>query len=194
MITTYYLKSKQLVDNLSLRERVIVTVVIILAVFVFWDFLILSWQNEGIKNKTQAISQEQTQFQIINAEVSRIQAAIKNPSTFMLRTRYQELMKKIAALEYGMQNYKQQVISKREVHRVIHEVLRDIKQVKLLSFKSIDESNDDTSGEAENLSTQVASTLPGFNVNMEKYEIIIYGQYFAVMSYLKLLEKQGWQF
>lgn len=193
-MTLYFLRLKHFIDNLSLRERIIVTIMIVLALVVLWSDVILSWQQQSLSNMQRAAEQEQAQFNIINAEVSRIQSAIKSPSTFTHRKRYQELMQKIADIEYGLQNHKQRVISQKEVHRVIYGVLKDIKKIKLLSFKSVDENDEGKQKNSKTLSDTVASTLPGFNVSMEKYELVVSGQYFSILDYLKRLERQGWQF
>jgi len=193
MIRGYLLTALKRLDALSLRERVIILALYVVTAFTLWDLLILSWHESLTKKLQQAISLETQQVNIIKTEVTRINSALADPNQQVLLQRYKDLQQKIGALEKGMHSYKQKVISNSEVHQVIYEVLKDIQSVRLVAFVSKVESEDEEV-DGDKKEKTVKPAVPGFDVTMKEYRLTLKGQYFTVLNYLKLLEKQGWQF
>lgn len=193
MIRGYLLTVQKRLDALSLRERVIILVLYVVFVFTLWNMLVLNWHESLMKGLQQSISLETQQVNLIKTEVTRIKNALKDPNQQVLLKRYQSLQKKIGLLENGMHSYKQKVISNSEVHQVIYEVLKDIQSVRLVAFISKVE-NEDEEVDGDKKEKVVKPAVPGFDVTMKEYRLTLKGQYFAVLNYLKLLEKQGWQF
>ncbi len=191
MLTQYIHKLYQMVDNLSLRERVIVAVAVVFSTYMLWSHIVFDWQNSLISGKLNSMELKEKTVSSLKDEISRIREAIKDPAHHSLRKQYIALQEQIAKTNHRMQNYKQQVIAKEQVYQVINEVLKDIQNVTLVSFASVDESDTETDTTKEE---PAKATLSPMDVNMKRYKLVVRGDYFAVTHYLDKLEQQGWQF
>lgn len=173
------------IDALSLRERALLMLGAFMVLFLLWDGLLMS----DISRRSGAVNAEmdtiRTRVDQLNAAIAAASQTRGRDPNVALQAELEETRASIAELDEALAARSGQVISPREMARVLEEILRRQGRLKLISAESLPPrplfEHADEAG------------LPG-TVFRHGLAFEVEGRYLDVLAYLRELENLEWQF
>ena len=191
----------------SRRERLLLAAAVAVVVFVAWD---MTLRAPLVRERTQAvqqIAQSRQQLSQLRASEQQLRERIHSLSGQGTSQRVQALRKQIGHLDQELQRRTRRVISPVQMVRVLRDMLREDKRLRLISLhdtgveplitqdKTSGKSHAKTkaaSGRDKGDATAQARGVP--RVYRHQVELVVEGRYFALLDYLQRLEGLKWQF
>ncbi len=188
MVKKKWAKAKYQLNQLTLRERIVLTAMVIVVLGSLWLMLFYEYHKRWLKQTQSQIHAETRLAQAFNMQVSRIKRMSKDYKTLKQVRQIIELKRKMALMDKEMGSYRKKVISPKSVSKVIYAVLKDIDSVNLKAFITTNDALEDISQDRKQLEVATLSVIPKF------YHMVLRGQYADIYDYLKRIETLGWQF
>lgn len=177
------------IDSMSLRERTIMFVSLLVALFLLADQVLFPKLRMQQKQLEQQISTQLAQLNTINDQVARIVRENTEDPELLLRQRLTELKKRYAELEISSADITRGLVNPREMTRLVHSVLRENNTLQLVK--------------AENLPPEAIplaaaekpanAATPGPAVYRHGLRLQVKGRYPDVVRYLHTLERLNWR-
>lgn len=197
---SFYEKYSELFNERNIRERMILSLCILAALYLLFDFLVF---QTAYKKKMEL----DTRFDVVNTEMTTLsveekvlsQALASNPNAkkhreiLRLEQRLAELDKQIDALQVGL-------IPAENLPAVLRELLQKRKNLQLLGMHAVGPEKltlQNTVVEQDlNVAAkdEIQTVEQGVGVYMHRVVFRVRGKYFDVLNYLADLEKSQWSF
>ena len=177
------------IDAMSLRERTIMFVSLLVALFLLADQVLFPGLRVQQKRLEKQTSDQLVQLTTINDQVARIVRENTEDPDLVLRARLAELKKRYAELEASSADITRGLVSPREMARLTQTLLRDNGALQLMK--------------AENLPAEAISLLEtdkpiapgaaGPSVYRHGLRLQVKGRYADIVRYLHTLERLNWR-
>lgn len=189
-------------DVLSMRERILVSVALLVFVIVLWQAML---HNTLSASRVQVVAEKnqlQQQIQQLGEQISGLQAAASKDPNREHRQRIARLETQLARLDAELGEKMRGLIDPAQMARVLEEVLVQQKRgLKLLRVESLGATpllaaiKADTQSDQQNQSTATAGVQSATaKVYQHPLQIEIEGNYLDTLKYLQALEALPWDF
>jgi MSHA biogenesis protein MshJ len=165
-------------DKLSLRERALVALAILACVVGLWDVLFM----QPLRNQRNTLTQELTSY---NETIASSQAADAADPRRAAMTRAGELQSQIQMVDTQLTSTAAGFVPARRMVEVVHDVLSKQHGLKLISLRNLPVAS---------LVPPTEDDVAGTPPYVHPIELVIEGEYSAVLSYLQALEALPWRF
>ena len=191
-------------NGMIFRERLLITLTVLTAIFVFWDFVFhqptykkhtnLKARMEAASKNIETLSAEEKVF--VNALGSDPNAARKR-EIIRLEHQLSELDKELEALSVGL-------IQADKLPQILHDVLYSSGSLKLIGMKTrpveklsfaepVTAEEQIRKSRKDDIEVEVETNEKMVSVYKHAVTISLEGSYFNVMNYLAELEKLPWK-
>jgi len=178
------------IDAMTLRERTILFVSLLVALFLFADQVLFPGLRTQQKQMEQQISSQLVQLHTINDQVARIvRGSIEDPDVVMLQ-RLAELNKTYAELEISSADITRGLVSPREMARLVHSLLRENNALQLVKAENLVA---ETIPIADTEKSAAAGGTAGPAVYRHGLRLQVKGRYADIVRYLHTLERLNWR-
>lgn len=170
-------------NKLQLRERILVSVLTLVLLFMTFDFLFLT---PTIKKRQmllqQTIGQEKS-LKMLNKQIEYIKKDSQGYADNPLMRKHVYLVTQKKSLEKKLSNLAEELISSQEMAEALKNLLRQDSSLHLLRVESISPQNEDEQNAQD--------TAPG---KLFEHRLLIEfeGEYFNVLAYLRKVEQSKW--
>lgn len=191
-------------DQRSLRERVLVMLVMAVILFIIADTMVFSPQLEEYRRL--ALETAATEAKITAGVTLKNQLSdqlVLDPN-MREQKRLERLRGEIIRLDRELQEKTVAFISPRQMVEALKEMIEQQHNLKLMALKTLqavpllEDENikpmPDGAGTKENAVIAAPLQITSANVYRHSVEMQFKGDYFAVLTYLKKLEDSGWRF
>lgn len=181
-------------DQLSLRERGLIAVVIFISISFLWSVLIHDNEVARIEKLQREKARELKQITVFNQQKRRILDEATSQKNFTLRNKHAKLRRKMTELDGKMRTYQQRTVSKQQLAVMLQEVLQNTQGLKIISFSTEKKIN-------ENKAVPLNKTAPlnkviklaAEHIQPKYYLLTLEGNYFSIQTYLNRLEQLSWK-
>ena len=193
----HYLLTKLRIEQLSERDRFSLLIIVLSLLFGLWFLLVHYPQKKAIEDSALQTQQLETQVNELKQKQTLIHTLLNNPDTTQFLNDYKDLSNQLNGIEQQFARYRRRYISSRDLAKLLHDMLKQTFGVTIVDLATIPQpvvaqpqptTNQVSSGDAS--SNQNASSR--MNVENIHYRLILKGNYFPIMNYLKRLEGLKW--
>ncbi len=194
---------QQKFDALSLRERMLVAAAAFIVVFFVVDTLLLSaWsrQNAGLKV---SLPEQRAEAARVAAQVKELQAQIADNPDTQAKARIDEIERKIAAIDAGLQSSAKQLVPPDRMATLLEDLLKRNRRLQLVKMTTLPpeellgraQPGDAAAVAGEQAGQQATAAGQGDSQNIYKHgvELTLRGSYFDMLDYLAQIESLPWQ-
>ena len=178
------------IDAMSLRERTIMFVSLLVALFLLADQVLFPGMRNQQKQLEQQTSGQLVQLGSINDQITRIVRENTEDPDVVLRARLADLKKRYAELEVSSADITRGLVSPREMARLAQTLLRDNGALQLVKAENLP-------AEAIPLLENDKPASPGAVVGPSVYRhgmrLQVRGRYADIVRYLHTLERLNWR-
>ncbi len=185
------------IDDLSLRERGILVLAVIVVTFFVWDLLLL----QPLTFRQQSI---ESQIQVSNAELLALltqaeQIAMKSAQdpNIAKKAELRQLTRRLEELDAELGQTMAQLVPPRDMSKLLELVLRrtpglDLRKVRSLGSRPLQSGTTDSNDPG--MDDTVVQNAPVSNVFRHGLRIEFDGDFAGTLNYLKTLEGLEWKF
>jgi MSHA biogenesis protein MshJ len=178
------------IDALSLRERAILFISLLAALFLVADQLLFPAQRRVQQQLEQQINSQLAQLSTINGQIERIVRENIDDPDALLRTRLEILRKQYAELELSAGDITRGLVSPREMTRLVYAMLRENRGLQLVKAENLPP-------EAIPLAVGAGAPLSADGAGPAVYRhglrLQVKGRYPDIVRYLHTLENLNWR-
>ena len=193
-IKKYYQIKKQ-IDHLSDRDRISLLAITLCVLFALWFLVLYLPQTNSIQAVNLKIEGIEIQTATIKQKELLIQSLVSSPDTGKLISHFKQLTQERSNLEKQFSRYSKRYISRRDLAKLLHEMLQQTFGVVIADFATVPQPM--VPPPAQPTSTEIAATAQPVTVPLTlepiHYRLVLRGQYFSIMNYLKRLEGMSWR-
>lgn len=172
-------------DALSLRERLLVTAVILVFLFVLWDSLLM--QPLGVQQKTanEQINNTQQQVKTLSTTIAALVTSSHNDPNARLRQQISAAQQQSASLDKQLEGATVGLVTPDQMAQVLEIVLAKQSRLKLVSVRSLP---------AKALLKLAKGDTSSSNVYSHGLELRFQGSFADTLVYLRALRALPWHF
>lgn len=174
------------IDAMSLRERSIMFVSLLVALFLLADQVLFPGLRIQQKRLEKQTSDQLAQLNTINDQIARIVRENTEDPDLLLRARLAELKKRYAELEVSSADITRGLVSPREMTRMAQTLLRDNGALQLMKAENLP-------AEAIPLLETDKAATAGPSVYRHGLRLQVKGRYADIVRYLHTLERLNWR-
>lgn len=191
-------------DHLSFYHRLAILLGGLFLVFVPWFFLIYQPQSHMVQQMEQQIVDLDKETAIFQAKYDNILNLIKNQNTKKLILKYQDLQKKMTALNQQITQFNNRYISDRNLANLLYAILKNVDHVKIVNFSTLTKT--EAQPETALTSSTIAKTpVADKNISVKTkaiaqlspdtayYVLSLKGNYFDILNFMQHTEQLKWQ-
>lgn len=177
------------IDAMSLRERTIMFVSLLVALFLLADQVLFPGLRTQQKQLEQQTGSQLSQLHTINDQITRIVRENTEDPDVLLQARLAELKKRYAELEVSSADITRALVSPREMARLTQTLLRDNGALQLVKAENL------PAEAIPLLETEKAATpgAAGPSVYRHGLRLQVKGRYTDIVRYLHTLERLNWR-
>lgn len=190
------------IDRLSVRERVIVFVMVSVLIVALFTLLIFDSQISKIRELSQQI--RQTESSIVQARNDVRQALVNyNDPDAGNRERLKALQQELPAIRQALFNLQKGLVSPDRMTALLQDIVKSNQEVQLVSLKTLPVANLVTqelaglSASNAQAALSAAAALVAAPASSSVYthgvELVVQGSYAEMMEYIRQLESMPWQ-
>lgn len=177
------------VDSLSLRERVLIALT-------FCALIYFAWENIVFKKVWSSKDDLVTQVDSASKQIQSVKGQIQAVTTKIQTNNYDELQKQVLSLKARNQEMRtliekmaEQLLPPSEMSNMLSHMLKSDSGIRIINMSNIPETPLFTG-----LSEEDVNNDPNkIQVYQHGMELIIEGEYFSIMNFLKELESIPWR-
>jgi MSHA biogenesis protein MshJ len=201
----YWQKLFARIDALSLRERVIIFILVVVVLLTLVDTLLLEPQFAQQKQIAQQIQQDQAHIAGVQTEIQRVVQRHNVDPDEQNRIRLVQLTQQVHQMEGAFQEIQHGLISPDKISVVLEDILKKNGKLRLVSLKTLPATSlfEEVTGDgkmagqgpaARQLDSDRVGT-GGLTNALYKHgvEIAVQGSYNEILNYLTALEAMPWQ-
>jgi MSHA biogenesis protein MshJ len=197
-----FIKWQEAIDARVIRERVLIFLCMLAAVFMLWSFVIqapFDKKKSELQAKIAAAEAEQKNLQ---AQVTALTQGLLNDPARAKHAQISQLESDIAGVNSQLQSASQSLIKAEQLPLALQSVLQKTQQLTLLEVKTLPAIELQLTQLAENANPVAPSSAKpqaqpktqNAGVFMHTVEIKLTGRYSEVVGLLKSLEQLPWRF
>ena len=189
-----YYQIKLRIEQLSERDRVSALVIALSVLFGLWFLAIYHPQKNSIGAINQQIQEVEIQTSVIRQKQSAIQTLLGSADTEKLILLLKELTSEMSDIDNKFSRYRQRYISSRDLGKLLHDMLDQTFGVTIVDFATVVQINPPQTQPITPKTPPAQATTVKVSPTLENiyYRLVLRGQYFSIMNYLKRLEGLGW--
>ncbi len=179
-------------DARSTRERLILFLAAVVFIYTFWNMLLYKPIKASIYKRRNDIVQVSEKTKKIDQEIAEVIELVEEGSDDIsddLTTRAQ-LLERAKVLDEKLGILTSDLISSSQMVTALRAMLERQQGLHLLSLDTAPAKQLETDDELED-SNDLAASLPG--IYKHEITIVLLGDYFSVLNYLRALESLGWR-
>lgn len=180
------------IDAMSLRERTILFVSLLVALFLLADQVLFPTLRNQQKQLEKQTSDQLSQLNTINDQIARIVLENTEDPDVLLRARLAELNKQYAELEISSADIIRGLVSPREMTRLMHTMLRENSALQLVKAENLTPEAIPLAEGAKPVA-QGEGGATGPAVYRHGLRLQVKGRYADVVRYLYTLERLNWR-
>ena len=195
-----YLKWQFIINRWDFSYRIGLLMTSELLIILLWMLLSYLPQHSAIRQAKIDISTLNNRTAVSILQKETILAMAHSPEVLELIKRYHQLQGNIKDVDKTIHEYKQHYINADEFSNLIYLMLSKTKNVQVKSFSTLEVNYNTTANltsSANAGAVSSSSSLPQPQVNNSEnrtqYTLSIEGNYFAILFFLKQIEKLHWQ-
>ncbi|MHB8424981.1 MAG: hypothetical protein ACYDB9_07490 [Gammaproteobacteria bacterium] len=177
------------VDELSLRERVILFVGILVALFVAWDVVLMSPTTLHEKSVQQRIDNLHSQIATLNKSISQLVASRSNNPNAELRVKLETVQADSARLDAQLSRATAGLVPPNQMVNLLEQVLARQHGLRLVSVE-----NEPPQPLLKITDGTDVRTAESGSLYEHGLQIVFQGNYADIMAYLQALEHMKWRF
>ena len=177
------------VDELSLRERVILFVGILVALFVAWDVVLMSPTTLHEKSVQQRIDNLHSQIATLNQSISQLVASRSSNPNAELRVKLETVQADSARLDAQLSSATAGLVPPNRMANLLEQVLARQRGLRLVSVEN--EPPQPLLKVADGTGTEAVESGSLYEHGLQ---IVFQGNYADIMAYLQALEHLKWRF
>lgn len=182
------------VDGLSMRERTLLVLVIVMVILGLWNSLIY----QPIQLEQQKLTDQLNQVEMEISSQSQLAEQIRTKGSFdpnkTTRDQFTRVQSQLSRIKTEIDSEAVELINPQQMAKALEELLRQHKDMVLINLETLPPTKLFTSGEAD-LNQQANKALTEAPlVYRHALSIEMEGRYFDTLRYLKALEKLKWRF
>ena len=175
------------IDAMSLRERTIMFVSLLVALFLLADQVLFPGLRNQQKQMEKQTGDQLVQLNTINDQIARIVRENTEDPDVVLRARLEDLKKRYAELEVSSVDITRGLVSPREMARLAQTLLRDNGALQLVKAENLP-------AEAIPLiENEKPGAVAGPSVYRHGLRLQVKGRYADIVRYLHTLERLNWR-
>lgn len=188
-----YKKYAERIDNLSLRERGIIFVAVLVVVYgVAANLLFPPLYAEQARLKKQ-LTDKRAQIQAFDGQIQAALARSAHDPDAANRVKRDQLEAQLKALDASLAAVTSRLVSPREMARVIEQILLKNRRLELVRIESLAPMPLQPSNGAAGPGEPAPAPAAGFHAYRHGMRLEIRGNYLDVLAYLKELEALPWK-
>ena len=186
-------KALKKIDQLSLRERVLILVTSLVVVYIVWDSLVFSWIN-GIKRQLAGdASQLQQRISALQGQITQVSSSLSLDPVIRLKEKIRKSKEENQELQDKLVTMTAQLIPPKAMTSLLQSML-DSKSLKIIKVENLTpmpvlNNSVKTEGEEEE-ADQEAATM---QVYQHGIEVVLSGTFFQILKFLQEAEKMSWK-
>lgn len=187
------------IDALSLRERAIILLAVLAAMYSVWDAVLMRpLQLKQISAKN-SIQEKNADVVLATAELQAALRQSKDDPNAENRKRLNELKKTMSSIEVELQQITSHMVAPENMAKVLETVLNNTSGLRLLGLAGLGSSPLVASDKEQ---IEYSRESPGKQLDNSSidtafkhgFRLTFSGDYFSTLRYLEKLEKLGWKF
>ncbi len=178
------------IDAMTLRERTILFVSLLVALFLFADQVLFPGLRNQQKQMEQQIGNQIAQLNTINDQIARIVRGSTEDPDVVLRQRLAELNETYAELERSSGDITRGLVSPREMARMVHTLLRKNSALQLVKAENLAA---EAIPIADSVKPASAGAPAGPTIYRHGLRLQVKGRYADIVRYLHTLERLDWR-
>jgi MSHA biogenesis protein MshJ len=199
-INTWLQPVYQRVDALTVRERAIIAVTLVVATLFVWSELVLSDQMAQRRQAEREVTQLRGEVATLTAEQARLQQRQNQDPNRDLEVRLERYQKEIERVDRLLEEQTLEFISPRQMVVVLKSMIQKEKGLRLVRVESMEPvdpvaalSRGDGEEDAGNGESS-GQTQTSSGAYLHALEMEFEGDYLAVLKYIRHLESLEWKF
>lgn len=183
----------QKIDGLSLRERLMILVGVLVMLFVVWDNFLWQPMNAKQKNLQSQITADEQQLKLLKIQVSGITTQAEIDPNTDLKLQLANSKKSLKQLRTQVQKATADLVAPQRMAQLLESALRKHGTLELIELRTLGpapllgKSEEEVkSGQSKTESSR--SNKESLNLYRHGFILEFEGDYFAVLKYLKTLE------
>ena len=191
----YQLRLK--IERLSERDRTLLLVIILLILFGLWFFGVFSIQRGFLNRAERKIQMMRSEIANIMQKNHLIETLVASPDVTRLIARFKELTEEKQSFEKQYLKYTHRYIESRDLAKLLHDMLKETDGVIIDDFATVSLSSKVQTGHtasmSQDLTLPLQSAAQTLSMDATYYQLVLRGDYFEIMNYLKRLEEIPWR-
>ncbi|MGD8483793.1 MAG: hypothetical protein PVJ63_01155 [Thioalkalispiraceae bacterium] len=181
-------------DALSLRERAIIALLVVVVLFVIWNELLMRSLESERLIINQNINSTRSQIDNLNKQAEAvIQAATVDPNKTD-RIKLDRLQQKLSELDTALREKLHGMISPTDMARALEAVLVQQTELRLLKVQSIKAEPLFVAPRDNQTDVETSAEQPQVGIYKHGLQIEFSGGYLSTLEYLQALEALPWNF
>jgi MSHA biogenesis protein MshJ len=181
------------IDAMSLRERGILFVMLLAALFLFAEQVLFPVQRRIQQQLEKQIGDQLTQLNTINGQIERIVREGTEDPDVLLRVRLDDLRKQYAALELSSSDITRGLVTPREMTRLVYSMLRENRALQLVKAENLKPEAIPLAAPAAGTAGPASGSASGPAVYRHGLRLQVKGRYPDIVRYLHTLENLNWR-
>ena len=191
------LSMQQVTDKyaaLSLRERIIVGVAMIVAVVVIWLMLVRDPLNAGNSQAREAINKLQTQIAALAQQQNELLRQQRQDPNAELQQRVDKLRAALDSVEQTLRKRFSGLVDPQQMADVLEDLLIKNQRLELVRIESLPSEALISAGAVPETNSDASANEARVAVYRHGVQIQFRGSYLATLDYLRAIEQLPWDF
>jgi len=191
-------KLQEFIDGRVMRERALIFLTLLAAVFMIWNFVLQAPLDSDRKKYQAELDAIATERKSIEVQITSLSMAVANSPVIVKRKEIAQLNQKIDEVEVRLAAMSQGLISADQLPQMLEAMLKKIGELELVSIQTLPASelqllNPQPETPAGGTSTD-AAVMQDTGVYKHMVVVRIAGGYFELVELLASLESLSWKF
>lgn len=200
LLKTYYIWGRE-INKRSERERASVLVLVTVGLFGLWSLLIYGFQSNALKDAQTRLSLIGNDVAALQSKKSQIEQLSTTPDVQQLIKRHADLKRQLEELERRAIAYNKRYINPKDLSMMLRDMAAASQGVRIIDLSTLaaihpmDLPQDPLAQESPDNKKNTSGTINlGFAVvEPMYYRLVLKGDFFGLMGYLKRMEQLSWR-
>ena len=189
-------KILKIIDQRSLRERVLILITSLAMVYFVWDGLIFSWIGDIKRQLSGNASQLQKKISNLQGQISQVSCSLSLDPVIRLKEKIRKITEESEDLQSKLANMTSSLIPPKEMTSFLQSLLENkslqiIKVANLSPMPVLGNKKDDSDSDEDEDEDEEENV--GMQVYQHGIEIVLNGTFFQILSFLEEAEKMPWK-
>ena len=190
-------KWQEKIDERVIRERALIFLTLLAAIFMLWNFLIQSHFDQAANNLHEQLSALASERTALQTQVAAATQILLNDPEKEKKSQVTQLQADLEGIETKLQNLSQSLIKADQLPLALQQVLQKTSQLTLLEVNTLPVRELQLVAEGEpvaNAGMKSKADATSAGVYEHAVEIRVAGTYSQVVQFLMALEQLPWRF